>query len=558
MNASISNFFTQSRFSQQLKRFAAAFAVAFMLAAALPVRADLVDGVFSNQRVAIYWQGGDKFTTAENGGAANVTANQTWIDSWEIWTIYLYGDGSLAFRGPNGKYLRANNAGASALDVQGAAPGAWEKFWLEKRNPAIDDEWGIRSDANGNYVRAPGGTGSMITDSTSINSSSTFKLYWLDKHLGGFGSLNNKNIGLFAISNQRYVTAENGGAGNIMANRTALGAWESFTIYDQFNDGTVALKAVNGKYVSCTAAGTGILTPTAPTPGPWEKLIIVQLMDNTFALISWVSGKYVGLDGTATLIPQSSLRIPAEGRFRIAWKDVDLYAATKAFAGNFPGKVKYCTKGYLNTTPGQNWGILFHTEYVINNKLWFYEAFPKSGDPAFPQGYQHVWNGIILQSDSMIGGDCTVPYLQTGAYWQPPIPRTTRYQPVGVKVNTAAVTITDQQISYPANTVISTTHYSSFGTINLPIMVDLRNTSSQENMGWRWVLELGLSDGPERWAVDLGPSVGIFQPRYGMVGYHSGGSSPNFPNAWDDKRFFPKIQTLTPNQDRRFNGMAQP
>jgi len=129
-------------------------------------RGDLVDAAFANQRVAIYWQGGDRFVTAVNGGSANVTAASTWIDSWETWTIYQYPDGALAFRGPNGQYLRANGAGSLPLDVQGAAPGPWEKHWLVKRNGAIDDEFGLLCDANGKYVRAPGGTGSIIVNSS--------------------------------------------------------------------------------------------------------------------------------------------------------------------------------------------------------------------------------------------------------------------------------------------------------------------------------------------------------------------------------------------------------
>jgi hypothetical protein len=93
-------------------------------------------------------------------------------------------------------------------------------------------------------------------------------------------------------------------------------------------------------------------------------------------------------------------------------------------------------------------------------------------------------------------------------------------------------------------------------------MVDLTTPQSTENMGWRWVLEVGFENFSERWAVDLGPKVGVFQPRYGMVGYHNGGHSacgikpePShdcFENVPDDKRYFNNIQSMTIRPDRHY------
>jgi hypothetical protein len=543
-------------------------AIAIVLAIApSPTRGDFVDGIIDGQRVALYSTSNDAFVTAESAGTANVTANRTKIGDWEVWRIHRYPGPSpenhVAFQSPtNNQYLRANDEGRLPLDVQGAAPAAWEKIRLDKRNPAIDDEFGLFVDVNDRYVRAPGGTASLIADRTTIDSDETFQIYWLDRVLGGNGQqkYNGKFIGLYAPSVSRYVCAENAGTSDLRANRTDLGTWETFLIDDRANDGSIAIRAQTGYGYLRTNLSTGEVLPNA-SASQAERWVLMQLTDSLFALRSRTTNKYLVV-GSNTVLRSDAFEITAAARFQIAWKDIDVWAAMTAFANNFPGKVKKHTKGYLNTTAGQNWGIVFHTEYIINQKLWLYEAFPKTGETKYlPYDYQHVWNGIVLQTDGVIGADCTIPYDQQGALWQPPIPRSARYQPVGVEVRTAIVNVLDQQIE-PDNDPIPCTNPNGcigavYGTVYPPIMVNLGSPTSTENMGWRWVLELGLGGGSERWAVDLGPNVGIFQPRYGMVGYHAGGG-PIFPDPSDDKRFFSDIQVLTPNLHRRHDCHPQP
>ncbi|MET7403563.1 lectin [Dactylosporangium sp. NPDC005572] len=57
------------------------------------------------------------------------------------------------------------------------------------------------------------------------------------------------NVALRARSNSRYVCAENAGAANLVANRTAVGGWETFRLIRNSN-GTVSFQAtVNSRYV---------------------------------------------------------------------------------------------------------------------------------------------------------------------------------------------------------------------------------------------------------------------------------------------------------------------
>ncbi|MHA6764930.1 ThuA domain-containing protein [Streptacidiphilus sp. PAMC 29251] len=115
----------------------------------------------------------------------------------------------------NGKFVTAENAGASALIANRTAVGSWEQF------DEIDEGGG--------------------------------------------------NIALRAHANNEYVTAENAGASALIANRTAVGPWETFQLVHNA-DGSVSLKAAaNGKYVTAENAGAAALIANRSAVGPWEE-----------------------------------------------------------------------------------------------------------------------------------------------------------------------------------------------------------------------------------------------------------------------------------------------
>lgn len=358
---------------------------------------------------------------------------------------------------------------------------------------------------------------------------------------------NGKRIGLYSSFHRKFVVAEDRGNSALNASRDHIGEWETFSV-DAVDSETMALKALaNDKYVTAENAGNNALIARATSIGDWERFRIVQQNDYTFALQSIVNNRYIRVpDGTGSALIADRLSIGDYEQFNIAWIEIDLHRAVTAFAVNFPDKVKGHTLGILRPS----WGILFHTERIIENKLWFYEAFPKTDAATFPDGYQHVWNGVLFDEDGQISADCTIPYKQQGALWWPPIPRMKRRQPVGVTVKSKLTTIIDTQID-TNNQPVSETRYAAFGKMYPPIMVDLSDQRSEANIGPRWVLEIGFADDSERWAVDLGPKIGIFQPRFGMVGYHAGGG------AWDDKRYFANIQSRSINEHRRHDGHPQ-
>ncbi|TMM36148.1 MAG: hypothetical protein E6F99_17110 [Actinobacteria bacterium] len=111
-------------------------------------------------------------------------------------------------------------------------------------------------------------------------------------------------FGLRAHANGKYVTADNGGSSPLIANRTAVSAWER---YDQVDagGGYIALRShANGKYVTAQNAGNGPLLAQATVIAAWEKFTVVVNPDASVSLRSFANGKYVTAEngGTSALI----------------------------------------------------------------------------------------------------------------------------------------------------------------------------------------------------------------------------------------------------------------
>jgi hypothetical protein len=122
----------------------------------------------------------------------------------------------------------------------------------------------LRSHANGMYVCADNAGGSpLIANRTAIGAWETFDL--LDA--------GNGNVALRAHANNQLVTAENAGAAALIANRTAVGAWETFQLVHN-GDGSVSLKAlVNNNYVT---AGAAPLIASRTAIGPSEEFDLIN------------------------------------------------------------------------------------------------------------------------------------------------------------------------------------------------------------------------------------------------------------------------------------------
>lgn len=121
-------------------------------------------------------------------------------------------------------------------------------------------------------------------------------------------------VALRAQVNGRYVSASNAGAGALIANATAIGAWERFDQVD-LGGGNIALRArVNGRYVQAADAGAGALVASATAVGSWETFALIRNPDGSTSLRAAVNSRYVVAEnaGAAPLIANRSAIGPWE------------------------------------------------------------------------------------------------------------------------------------------------------------------------------------------------------------------------------------------------------
>ncbi|HEY2672087.1 MAG TPA: lectin [Rugosimonospora sp.] len=124
----------------------------------------------------------------------------------------------------------------------------------------------LRSRANNMYVCADNaGASALIANRTAVGTFETFDL--VD---AGGGS-----VALRAHANNMYVCADNGGASALIANRTAIGTWESFQLIRNA-DGTVSLRSLaNNMYVCADNAGASALIANRTAIGTWESFDLI-------------------------------------------------------------------------------------------------------------------------------------------------------------------------------------------------------------------------------------------------------------------------------------------
>lgn len=118
----------------------------------------------------------------------------------------------------NGRWVVAENGGASPLIANRTAIGSWEQYDLIVSSGTRVT---LRSHANGAFVCAEnGGASSLIANRGAADLWETFILI----------PNADSTISLRSAVNYRLVTAENGGGAPLIANRTAVDTWEKFDL----------------------------------------------------------------------------------------------------------------------------------------------------------------------------------------------------------------------------------------------------------------------------------------------------------------------------------------
>jgi len=159
-------------------------------------------------------QGSKLCLDADLGGKQNM---QVWACGTGTNQKWRLSNGVIGLRAnANGQVVTADNTGTSPLIANRVVVDVWESFDLIDN---ADGSVSLRSHANSKYVDAANATTSLIADSTTIGPAEEFDLVYNADGTFGF----------HAHSNGDYVTAENAGVSPLIANRTAIGAWEEFS-----------------------------------------------------------------------------------------------------------------------------------------------------------------------------------------------------------------------------------------------------------------------------------------------------------------------------------------
>jgi alpha-L-fucosidase len=125
-------------------------------------------------------------------------------------------------------------------------------------------------------------------------------------------------VSLRAHANNKLVAADNAGRSPLIANKSAIGSWETFHLVTN-TDGSASLRAqINDLYVTTPDAGAAPLIASRPTIGPEEKFDLIHNTDRSVSLRARSNGRIVTAEnaGAAPLIANRT----AVG----SWEEFDL------------------------------------------------------------------------------------------------------------------------------------------------------------------------------------------------------------------------------------------
>ncbi|HWB36842.1 MAG TPA: hypothetical protein VHA75_12530, partial [Rugosimonospora sp.] len=199
----------------------------------------------------------------QSAGIANDSVSSIRVPAGYTVTAYAdsgFSGASWVFTADNANLINSgNNDAISSLRITGG--GGTPSPTPTPTQPATA-VISLRAHANNMYVCADNaGANPLIANRTAIGGWETFDV--LDA--------GNGNIALRSHANNMIVTADNAGANPLIANRTAIGSWETFQLIHN-PDGSVSLRAMaNGDYVTAENAGASALIANRPAIGAWEE-----------------------------------------------------------------------------------------------------------------------------------------------------------------------------------------------------------------------------------------------------------------------------------------------
>ncbi len=223
------------------------------------------------------------YISAEAGGGQALVANRTTAGGWETFIIRkVNGSGVIRSMDPvslqvyNLQYVAAEGGGNGPLMANRSAVGGWETFTLVTRSTAVLVSY------NGQYLTAENGGGGTVNANRPLPGGWEGFNFEVAQPDGSGGILRHGTPVNIRTSNGMYWVAEQGGDGRVNANRTVPGGWEQFTIEkaggssgDVIQNGDyIALRAMNGRYVTAENGGGGEVNANRQSRGGWETFRI--------------------------------------------------------------------------------------------------------------------------------------------------------------------------------------------------------------------------------------------------------------------------------------------
>ena len=135
---------------------------------------------------------------------------------------------SISLRTASGNVLSVANNGNTAVLADKTSIGDWERFRLfDVNGGTLDtgDTVRIETTSGWGFVHSSNGTLAAIANP---GQSFTQEQFVLESVSGGLR--NGSEIALKALGTGLYVSAENGGGGQVTVTKTAVGSWETFTL----------------------------------------------------------------------------------------------------------------------------------------------------------------------------------------------------------------------------------------------------------------------------------------------------------------------------------------
>jgi hypothetical protein len=139
---------------------------------------------------------------------------------------------TIRFRTTNGQYFCAEAGGGREMTANRVSAGPWETFSVEQLDqpggPLLSGQRIALRTENGHYVCAENGGGQeLIANRTSVGPWETFTIVHADLSGGEIGD--NQDV-ILRVAGGQYCCAEGGGGREILADRSAIGPWETFRV----------------------------------------------------------------------------------------------------------------------------------------------------------------------------------------------------------------------------------------------------------------------------------------------------------------------------------------